>query len=59
LLWTLGWWALRARSLEAIPGFFAALVSLDAPAVGLAILSALAWWRALSLASDPHPFQGS
>jgi hypothetical protein len=59
LLWTLGWWALRERSLEAIPGFFAALVSLDAPAVGLAILSALAWWRALGLASDPHPFQGS
>jgi hypothetical protein len=59
LLWTLGWWALREQSLEAIPGFFAALVSLDAPAVGLAILSALAWWRALSLASDPHPFQGS
>jgi len=59
LLWTLGWWVLRERSVTAIPGFFAALVSLDAPAVGLAILSALAWWRALGLGSDPHPFQGA
>ncbi|WP_448575603.1 DUF4129 domain-containing protein [Thermomicrobium sp.] len=59
LLWTLGWWAARGRSVTAIPGFFDGLLDLDAPAVSLAILSALAWWRALVLASEPHPFQGT
>lgn len=57
LLWTWGWWAVRHPG-EPFWGYVPALFRLDSGAVGLAILSALAWWRALVLASEPFPFQG-
>lgn len=57
LLWTSGWWAVRHPG-EPFWGYVPALFRLDSGAVGLALLSALAWWRALVLASEPFPFQG-
>ncbi|MCS7051325.1 MAG: DUF4129 domain-containing protein, partial [Thermomicrobium sp.] len=56
--WTLSWWTARAATPWAVLEFLPALVRLEAGAVGLLVLSALVWWRALGLASEPHPFQG-
>jgi len=58
LAWTLGWWTGRAGELAAAGAFLPALVRLEAGALGLLLLSALIWWRALALASEPWPFQG-
>ncbi|MCX2728114.1 DUF4129 domain-containing protein [Thermomicrobium sp. 4228-Ro] len=57
LLWTWSWWAVRHTG-EPFWGYVPALFRLDSGAVGLALLSALAWWRALVLANEPFPFQG-
>lgn len=55
LIWTSLWWIARERH----PGFLPALLHFEGMAVGLLLLNGLLWLRALALASEPHPFQGS
>ncbi|MDW8060193.1 MAG: DUF4129 domain-containing protein [Thermomicrobium sp.] len=57
VFWTWAWWTLRHPG-AALWDFPPALIGLEAGAVALALLSALVWWRALVLASEPFPFQG-
>ncbi len=59
LVWLMAWWSVRQRDPLGPLHLLAAVLSADAGTVGLLLLSALAWWRGLSLASEPHPFQGA
>ncbi len=58
LAWTLAWWIARVGEPRAILDILPSLVRLQSSLVSLLVLSALVWWRALTLAGEPHPFQG-
>ncbi len=59
LVWLLLWWSVRQRDPHGPLHAVVAALAAEASLLGLAVLSALAWWRGLSLASEPRPFQGA
>lgn len=56
LAWTSLWWLVR-ESLSGDPS--AIRTDFTSHGLSLVLASALAWWRALALASEPTPFQGN